>query len=79
MQFHHSRLGSFGGGIPMDQDGYITCNQAKVDALYKAIVNGRDLPRWALSGNEIDTNLLVAQATVSIYEWRGGKSRRAED
>jgi len=66
MTFHKSAFGSFGGSLPANVEGYVTCSNRRVRAIVKAIESGRPVPRWAETGD----NLAVARAEVALNAWR---------
>lgn len=66
MTFHKSAMGSFGGSLPANVNGYVTCSNRRVSAIVKAIEAGREVPHWADTGH----NLAVARAEVAIRAWR---------
>ncbi len=68
MWLHRSNLGSFGDQLPADRDGYVRYDRRKVSAIVQALEEGRDVPPWACTGN----NLAVAEAEWALWRWFDG-------
>lgn len=69
MKFHKSAFGFFGSSLPADVNGYVAFSDRKVRAIVGAAEAGKELPRWAMTGNNYD----VALAEIAVRAWRRGR------